>query len=219
MSPVRPITPALRLRDQVYDRIRADLEEGQLAADQRFVEVDLAARYGVSRTPVREALLQLSREGVLERLDRGYAVQTADLKQVLDRLEVRRILDVQIARKAADHASAGQIRAAEVALAKARSAHERGRHREFASAQQQVRDVLREACDNDTLGRCSALVDDSFRFVRTRLFENAQNRRQTIDGLEAVLKAVATGSPDAAGAAATLFVDTLSAFHRKAMGG
>jgi len=219
MPPVRPITPALRLRDQVYDRIRADLEEGRLTADQRFVELDLAARYGVSRTPVREALLQLSREGVLERLDRGYAVQTADLKQVLDRLEVRRILDVQIARKAADHASPDQIRAAEAALAKARSAHERGRHREFASAQQQVRDVLREACDNDTLGRCSALVDDSFRFVRTRLFENAENRRQTLDGMESVLKAVAAGSPDAAGAAANLFVDTLSAFHRKAMGG
>lgn len=219
MPPVRPIMPTLRLRDQVYDRIRADLEEGRLAADQRFVELDLAARYGVSRTPVREALLQLSREGVLERLDRGYAVQTADLKQVLDRLEVRRILDVQIARKAAEHASPGQIRAAEIALAKARTAHERGRHREFAAAQQQVRDVLREACGNDTLGRCSALVDDSFRFVRTRLFENPQNRRQTIDGLEAVLKAVAAGSPDAAGHAATLFVDTLSAFHRNAAGG
>jgi len=42
------------LRDQVYELIRDDMRSGVLTPGQRLVEVDLAEKYGVSRTPVRE---------------------------------------------------------------------------------------------------------------------------------------------------------------------
>src|SRR5579862_9605687 len=54
-----------RLRDQVYDLIKADLMQGAFSASERLYEVDLAAKYRVSRTPVREALFQLVREGFI----------------------------------------------------------------------------------------------------------------------------------------------------------
>lgn len=219
MPPSARIPSPLRLRDQVYDRLRTDLEEGALPLDHRFVEVELAARYGVSRTPVREALLQLAREGVLAPLERGYAVQTVDLKQILDRLEVRRMLDVQIARRAAKEGTARQLRQARDAFERAQSAHVSGRHRAFGLAQGEFRTAVREACDNETLRRCSLLVDDSFRFLRLRLFEESVNRQQTLDGLEEILDAIQSGSPDAAEAATLKFLDALEGFHRQAAPG
>ena len=51
------IVQSERLRDQIYKLIRDDLRTGALAPGERLVEVNLAKKLGVSRTPVREALV------------------------------------------------------------------------------------------------------------------------------------------------------------------
>ena len=51
----------------VGDSLRADIEKGRLSPGARLDEAGLADRFGVSRTPVREAILALEREGLLER--------------------------------------------------------------------------------------------------------------------------------------------------------
>jgi GntR family transcriptional regulator, rspAB operon transcriptional repressor len=53
------------MREQIADHIRTDVLTGELEAGERLREQDLAARYGVSRGPVRDALLQLTKEGLL----------------------------------------------------------------------------------------------------------------------------------------------------------
>jgi DNA-binding GntR family transcriptional regulator len=74
------------LRDEVYRQILAQLQRGILAPGSRVRDVSLAAQLGVSRTPVREALLRLAREGVLETtLGRGFRVRpldSAELREV-----------------------------------------------------------------------------------------------------------------------------------------
>jgi DNA-binding GntR family transcriptional regulator len=74
------------LRDEVYRQVLAQLQRGVLAPGSRVRDVSLAAQLGVSRTPVREALLRLAREGVLETtLGRGFRVRpldSAELREV-----------------------------------------------------------------------------------------------------------------------------------------
>lgn len=58
--------PVVRtIREQVADRIRTDVLSGRLAAGTSLREVALAQQYSVSRAPIRDALLQLTQEGLL----------------------------------------------------------------------------------------------------------------------------------------------------------
>ena len=73
------------LRDEVYQRILAQVQHGDLPAGSRVRDAALASQLGVSRTPVREALLRLAREGVLDTTPgRGFRVRLLDPVELRD---------------------------------------------------------------------------------------------------------------------------------------
>ena len=57
--------PVQTIRDQIADQLRADLISGLLRPGERIREEDMATRFGVSRGPVRDVLIQLTKEGLL----------------------------------------------------------------------------------------------------------------------------------------------------------
>lgn len=73
-----------RLRDQLGDELRERIVDGRLGAGQTIREPPLAAELGVSRTPLREALLELEREGLLTSdVGRGFSVAPLTATDVL----------------------------------------------------------------------------------------------------------------------------------------
>ena len=60
------IRPSKTIREKVYEHLRERILNGNIKAGERLVEADLADRIGTSRTPVREALHTLEREGLVE---------------------------------------------------------------------------------------------------------------------------------------------------------
>jgi DNA-binding GntR family transcriptional regulator len=73
------------LRDQVYLELLQRIHRGDLPAGSRVRDARIAADLGVSRTPVREALLRLARDGVLEALaGRGFRVRPLDPEELLE---------------------------------------------------------------------------------------------------------------------------------------
>src|SRR4051794_1931565 len=72
-----------RARDQVRARLREMIGEGTLAPGQRLDEMGLAAAIGASRTPVREALIALEQEGLVQsRPNHGFSVAPMDERLV-----------------------------------------------------------------------------------------------------------------------------------------
>ncbi|WP_137176913.1 GntR family transcriptional regulator [Roseomonas sp. AR75] len=94
------------LGQEAYDRIRDAIREGLLVPGLRLTENDLATRFGVSRTPVRQAIARLEAEGLLTRDPRrGLTVTRPDHQQVIELYVMREILEGAAARLAAQHAT------------------------------------------------------------------------------------------------------------------
>jgi DNA-binding GntR family transcriptional regulator len=97
-----------RLRDQIENEILT----GQLAPGSRLDEVALANRFGVSRTPIREALLQLSAAGLIEmRPRRGAIVASVGAEQLIEMFEVMAELEGLAGRLAARRHTDADIQA------------------------------------------------------------------------------------------------------------
>ena len=89
-----PTTPAPTRADWVDARLRAEILEGTLEPGSRLVVGDLADRYGVSPTPLREALRRLAAEGLVDwRPQRGARVATATRRDAEDLYELRLALE------------------------------------------------------------------------------------------------------------------------------
>ncbi|MGB4778486.1 GntR family transcriptional regulator [Microbacterium sp.] len=78
--------------DMVHARLRDAILSGKYRPNQRLIEVDLANEIGVSRTPVREALLRLRHDGLVGQR-KGWIVRDLDSREVLDYLEARAALE------------------------------------------------------------------------------------------------------------------------------
>jgi DNA-binding GntR family transcriptional regulator len=92
VKPAR-ITKATSLREQVYENLRERIHTGQLTFDNRLVDIDIANEFGVSRMPVREALMQLVHDGMIESTSRGFVLRRYSDQEIDEIFEIRRLLE------------------------------------------------------------------------------------------------------------------------------
>jgi DNA-binding GntR family transcriptional regulator len=99
------------LRDTVYAQLRADMISCKLAPGTEIREAELAARFAVSKSPVRDALMRLEREGLVITLPRqGYRVAPVSLSDVLDMFHLRAALERACMERIVLHASDEQLK-------------------------------------------------------------------------------------------------------------
>jgi DNA-binding GntR family transcriptional regulator len=95
---------------RIVETLKRDLIAGTLAADTLIVEAQIGARFGVSKTPAREALLRLSEMGFVSVIPgKGYTVTKLSWQQIKDLLEVRMLLECSAIELAAVRATAADI--------------------------------------------------------------------------------------------------------------
>lgn len=96
----------------IYWTIRDAIRARILAPGERLIELDLAAAFEVSRTPIREALRRLESEGLVEDAPRrGLVVMSLTLQDLIDIFEIDEVLDGLAARRAAQHMGVAEIEA------------------------------------------------------------------------------------------------------------
>lgn len=93
-----------------YSLILSAIDNGIYRPGDRLVESELAERFGVSRTPVREALQRLETQSMLKRDGRSLIVATLDHNQLAELYTVRTELEALAARLAATHATPEEVR-------------------------------------------------------------------------------------------------------------
>jgi DNA-binding GntR family transcriptional regulator len=103
----------------LYERLRRAIVSGELRPNQRLVEVELAQRLQVSRTPVRETLQRLALDGLVSSHRRGWIVREHTPEEIQEIYECRRALEGYAARLAAERATPEQIDALEDVLSRA----------------------------------------------------------------------------------------------------
>ncbi|WP_323766312.1 GntR family transcriptional regulator [Marinovum sp.] len=105
------------LSDQAYAAVSTMIEQRQLVSGQAVVEQQLANELGISRTPLRQALQKLEAEGVLVKsASRSYQVRKVELREYLQSLKVRELLESEAAGLCVDRIDAAAIQAARAAL-------------------------------------------------------------------------------------------------------
>lgn len=96
--------------DHVADLIRANILSGDFAPGQRLVESDLSETFNSSRGAVRSALIDLTHEGLVERIaNRGARVRTVSVEEAVALTEVRMVVEGLCAAKAAENVTDDQI--------------------------------------------------------------------------------------------------------------
>lgn len=103
MSDLRPLRQAVRLVDAVHESLREGIMTGILIPGQQLSVPDLARRLNVSRSPIREAVLQLVSDGLaVEQPRKGVVVATIELDDVLEIHEIREFTEALSARLCAE---------------------------------------------------------------------------------------------------------------------
>jgi len=169
VAPLLSPAPAIsrpRLHDEVTARLRDLIVENQLRPGERVPELEIAARLGVSRTPIREALKVLAAEGLVEMQPlRGAIVRAFSAKDAQDMLRVIALLEEFAAREAC---SAPQDRIdAVLALHEQMRVHFRRRERQpYFALNQRFHETVVALAGNDTLSTTHAALAQRMRRIR-----------------------------------------------------
>lgn len=142
----------LPLRDVVFDTLRQAILRGELKPGERLMEIQLANKLGVSRTPIREAIRKLELEGLVLMIPRkGAEVADISEKSLRDVLEVRKALEELAVKLACDKIKGAQIGELRKAAEEFKKTLKSGDITQIAEADVSFHDVIYEATDNQKL--------------------------------------------------------------------
>jgi len=191
-------------QEYVRDAVREDIASGRLAPGQRLVEADLAEQYSVVRSGVRAALLDLSAEGLVERIpQRGSRVRTLSLEEAIEVTEARMVLESLCAAKAAARITdQGVVELTALGDRMTRAVAE-GDDLEYAKLDDALHRLIRELSGQQT----ATTIIERLRVLNIRHhFRMTRLPRRPQTSLEAhlrIVKAIADRNPEAASAAMT----------------
>jgi DNA-binding GntR family transcriptional regulator len=211
------------LVEQVVNAIVSEIVGGQLPANARLIQDELARAYGVSRQPVQQALLLLRDRGLVrEAPGRGLIVSPLDVDFVRNLYEIRAMLDGLAARLAADRGSERAKTEGPAFLDLGRAAVESGSLHDQIEADMRFHAFLNDLSGNPLIGETTAphwpylrrvmgeVLRDDIQMPRTILKEHVTILDAVIAGDAA---AAETLSRDHISRAANIFVQRLQAQH------
>ncbi len=178
------------LRDLVFTTLRQAILKGELLPGERLMEIQLAEKMGVSRTPIREAIRKLEREGLVIMVPRkGAEVAGISEKMLRDVLEVRMTLEKLALRLAFKRQGTDLIEKLEAAEQAFQDAIEGEKLIDMAEADEHFHFLIYEAADNDKLRELlNSLKENMYRY-RLEYLKDENYRRSLMEEHNAIIEA------------------------------
>jgi DNA-binding GntR family transcriptional regulator len=203
------------LTDRAYTEIEELIVTLQLAPGSVLSEQMLSERLGIGRTPIREALQRLAREGLVVILPRrGIMVSAIDVKSQLRLLEVRREVERLVARGAARRATeAERARFAELARGFERAART-GDDKAFMRIDREFNELCLAAVRNEFAAGAMRLMNSLSRRFWFHHYKQAADMPETAKLHADIARAIAAGQEKGAATALDRLLDSIEAFTR-----
>jgi DNA-binding GntR family transcriptional regulator len=187
-------------RQAIVESLLAEVFRGRLRAGQHLVTQDLAQRFGVSHTPIREALIALAGIGIIDHLpNRGAVVRRVTAKDVREICQVRRALECEATRRACGRIELAELHALSAdlrRLMKSSSTSVATFIDEARVVDSRLHDLIAASCDNNFLAKELSRLKILFRAFRDvawaqeearndahRLAEEAHEHHAIVEGL------------------------------------
>lgn len=179
------------LRDVVFHTLRQAILKGEMEPGERLMEIQLAKKLGVSRTPIREAIRKLELEGLVLMIPRrGAEVAGITEKNLRDVLEVRRSLEelaIELAVQRMDNSDIARLEEARISFREALSTNDMIR---IAQADELFHDVIYAGTYNDRLIQMLNNLRDQMYRYRLEYIKDTGKRQILMIEHENILSAV-----------------------------
>jgi DNA-binding GntR family transcriptional regulator len=186
----------------LYARLRDDLIAGVYSPGEHLSENQVSGRYGVSRTPTREALSHLEHVGLLERVGAALVVPSPTVEGILDLFDVRTLLEGAIARYAAERRREGDLIVLRAAASRGRAVGAESPIRDRYLLNRSFHQTLSQAAHNPVLADQQRQLDLRVAALRTTTLAARGRWEASNHQHDEIVAAVADRDALAAGAAA-----------------
>lgn len=148
----KPMEKHLTLREKILENIRDAIVSGSLKGGSRVSEPELAERYGISRTPIREAFRQLEAEGYLTVIPRrGAVVSEFSPKDIEEFYAIKSIMEGYAARQACERLTAKELDRLQSINNRLAELAEAGDIKHFFKVHSEFHELFIQAADNEKL--------------------------------------------------------------------
>lgn len=199
----------LPLRDVVFNTLRQAILKGELKPGERLMEIQLANKLGVSRTPVREAIRKLELEGLVLMIPRkGAEVAEITRQDMEDVLEVRTALEELAVKDACDYITDAQLSELKKASNEFKKALLEGKDLvTCADADMHFHDVILSATNNRRLIQMLNNLSEQMYRYRMEYLKDERTHKTLIEEHDAIRRALKKHDKVKAGAAIRVHID------------
>lgn len=189
-----------RLGQEVYGELKELLLTAAVAPGERLYESGVAERFGASRTPVREALMQLQKERLLEREGRAYVVRRITHDDLMALYEARECLECRMVAMAARRRTDGDVDVLRGLVARMDGLMAQGEVGAFNSVDLAFHLEIARMSGNAVMMEMLASLHDRIRMVRSALIRGAEGMALANADHRRILSAIERGTPEIAAA-------------------
>lgn len=198
----------LPLRDVVFNTLRQGILTGELKPGERLMEIHLANRLGVSRTPIREAIRKLELEGLVTMIPRrGAEVAQITEKSLQDVLEVRRAMDALCVELACDRISEEELEQLKQACENFEQATQTREPKKIAQADVALHDIIVRATGNDRLIQLVHNLSEQMYRYRFEYIKDMSKHQRLIEEHRIIYESILKKDKETASKTAKLHID------------